>query len=197
MSVAPDTVKLVLNSLARITNGKGYRIDIDAGSDGLVPFSQTICFTDNTGPVSGWTTADPLLGTTDAKPRFMSESEYNLGKDQIYIGNPFINYPSREMEVKLIKKFNGQYCISVKTDFWTRLYYMDINTFYISKIEEDFRVTLFKDYKNVSGVAFPHSITINMHMLLNETPYMTTTNTVTGITTDEAIDSSIYNFPEN
>lgn len=206
MSFARDTVKIVLSSLTRITNGKGYRIDVDAGPDGLVPFSQTTCFTDNTGPVSGWTTSpDPFTGrgTIDATPpRLMAEYEYAEGKDQIYIGNPFINYPSRETEVKLINKFNGQYCISVKRNLWAKkFYYIDINTFYISKIEEEdgLKVTLFKDYKNVSGLAFPHSISINIYMpfRLKDGPYMTTTNTVTGITTDEVIDSSIYNFPED
>lgn len=218
MSFSPNMGASVLNfnSLTRITNGKGYRIDKEI--DGLQGSSQTICYTDNTGPVSGWITPplllqinEPSQTAVDAKPLSMSEYEYNIGKDQIYIGNPFINYPSREMDVKLVKKFNGQYCISIKTDFWTRLYYIDINTFYISKIEERYEtkvgglfdleagkvVTQFKDYKNVSGVIFPHSVVINTYSIGNETTAMTTTNIVTGITVNEPIDNSIYNFPED
>ena len=142
----------------------------------------------------------------------MSEQEYNTGKDLIYIGNPFINYPSQEMKVKLIKKFNGQYCIGVKTNYWTRLYYLDINTFYITRIEELMArglksVTIFKDYNNVSGVVIPYSITTKLYGRMglaiaeifegenidlfdealigqdpNEKPLTTTTRKVTNIT---------------
>ncbi|OJY83619.1 MAG: hypothetical protein BGP13_13585 [Sphingobacteriales bacterium 40-81] len=234
----PETVKLSVNSLTRITNGKGYRRDIESETEGVKTI-QSECFTDNTGQISGWTTAPPMPGITeiakgdfepmsDTKPRSMSEQEYNAGKDQIYVGNPFINYPSKGMEVKLIKKFNGQYCIGVKTDFWARLYYIDITTFYITKIEENGMggtkgVTIFKNYKNVSGIVFPHSIAINTYMprgmadalfghgasdlfdnpataqnpKKDETPYIIMISTVTGITVNEPIDSSIYNFPED
>lgn len=234
----PDAVKLSTISLIRITNGKGYRNDIEAETAGL-KMSQSACFTDNTEQISGWTTAPPMpelaetsnndFGTAnEAKPRAMSEQEYNAGKDQIYIGNPFINYPSQEMEVKLIKKFNGQYCIGVKTSFWARLYYLDINTFYISKIEENGMmgvksVTIFKDYKNISGVFFPHITTINTYLPRGtgdllwghggsdlfdepltaqnpkkaEPPYMTMTSIVTSLIINKPIDSGIYNFPED
>lgn len=92
-----------------------------------------------------------------------------------------------------------------------RLYYIDINTFYISKIEERYEtkvgglfdleagkvVTQFKDYRKVSEVVFPYSVTINMYNIGNETSASTTINTVTGVTVNEPIDNSIYNFPED
>ena len=223
----PDSVKFTTNSLVRITNGKGYRSDNEIDKDGF-KLSGASCFTDNTGDVSGWV----MNGATNkGKPRTMSEQEYNAGKDGIYIGSPFINYPSQEMEVALLKKFNGQYCISIKTGFWARLYYLDINTFYISRIEENaamgYRyVTIFRDYRNISGIAFPHHIAINKYppkgmgdimfghgatdwfddpLSLSEQnpkekanpPSSTVASTVTGITVNEPIDSSIYNFPED
>lgn len=203
----PDTEKLSTNSLIRIINENGYHKDNEINEDGF-EVSGSSYFTDNTGEVSGWIMSG---ATNEAKPRTMSEQEYNAGKDGIYIGSPFINYPSQEMEVALLKKFNGQYCISVKTDFWTRLYYIDINTFYISKIEERYEtkvgglfdleagkaVTQFKDYRKVSEVVFPYSVTINMYNIGNETSASTTINTVTGVTVNEPIDNSIYNFPED
>ncbi|PVD50654.1 hypothetical protein DC498_18850 [Terrimonas sp.] len=238
MSIPPDTGKVVLNSLTRITNGKGYRKDTDAGADGSTSFSQTECFTDNTGSVSGWTTAPPLPGMnemmngqseteTGTKPREMSEYEYNYGKDQIYIASPFINYPSSEIVIKFVKKFNGQYCILVNIGLVIRFYYLDINTFYVSRIEESGMmgiktVTIFEDYKNVSGIVFPHSVTTNGYypkgmgdMLMghggtdflddplsvkpkkDEKPDMVITTTVKSIEINQAIDNTIYNFPQN
>ncbi|MBX2925152.1 MAG: hypothetical protein KF816_17515 [Melioribacteraceae bacterium] len=107
----PEAVKVSVNSLTRITNGKGYRRDIESETGG-VKMVQSECFTDNTGQISGWTTAPPMPEIAeiakgdfetmnDTQPRAMSEYEYNAGKDQIFVGNPFINYPSKGMEALL------------------------------------------------------------------------------------------------
>lgn len=80
--------------------------------------------------------------TNEAKPRTMSEQEYNAGKDEIYIGSPFINYSSQEMEVALLKKFNGQYCISVKTDFWTGSTILILTHFISVKLKRDMKQKL-------------------------------------------------------
>lgn len=223
----PDTEKLSTNSLIRIINENGYHKDNEINEDGF-EVSGSSYFTDNTGEVSGWIMSG---ATNEAKPRTMSEQEYNAGKDGIYIGSPFINYPSQEMEVALLKKFNGQYCISIKTDSWARLYYLDIKTFYISRIEENVAigsrsVIIFRDYRNISGIAFPHHIAINVYPPKGmgdimfgyggtdwfdeaqslpgqkpkekaNPPSSTAASTVTGITVNEPIDSSIYNFPED
>lgn len=86
----PDTEKLSANSLIRIINENGYHKDNEIDEDGF-EVSGSSYFTDNTGEVSGWIMSG---ATNEGKPRTMSEQEYNAGKDEIYIGSPFINYPS-------------------------------------------------------------------------------------------------------
>ena len=52
-----DAGKLSVNSLERITNGKGYRKDVTSEA-GELKLSQTECYTDNTGQISGFTSSN-------------------------------------------------------------------------------------------------------------------------------------------
>jgi hypothetical protein len=71
-------------------NGKGYKMDVEMMGSVI-----TTCFNDK----EGWT-VNPMMGSTT--PTVMPEIQYKAGKEQIFIGAPFLNYAEKGYKVELM-----------------------------------------------------------------------------------------------
>jgi hypothetical protein len=70
-------------------NGKGYKMDIEVMGSVI-----TTCFNDK----EGWT-INPMMGNSSAVS--LPESQYKAGKDQIFIGAPFVFYAEKGYKAEL------------------------------------------------------------------------------------------------
>lgn len=173
-----------------LLNGKGYKSEIDFGP--LVVLTE--CFTD----VGGWI-INPFSGNND--PKVMTASQYNAGKDQIYIGGaPFTKYKEMGYKAELVghEKLGevNTYKIKLTTQKnLTSFHYFDSATGYLIKsvIQEDALgqkveiVKLYSDYKIADGIRIPYKVTIFKNEGALEIP-----GTVSKVEVNKPLDISLF-----
>lgn len=106
-------------------NGKGTRMDIEIGGYNIIS-----CYTDK----EGWS-INTMIGNTSAE--IMPPDQYNLGKDQIIIGGPFINYAEKGYKVELmgIDSVANAYKIKfISPDSIYSVCFFDPRTFYLLQV---------------------------------------------------------------
>jgi len=144
-------------------NGKGTRQDID-----IMGSIMTTCYSNN----GGWST-NPFMGS--GMPEDMPEAQYNAGKDNIYIGAPFIDFASKGYTAELTgtENVSGVNAYKIKMtspDNVTNTYYFDSETYYMLKSIEQAEmqgsmvdnVMIFSDYQNIDGYLMPCKIDMDM-----------------------------------
>jgi hypothetical protein len=147
-----------------ILNGKGMKQDMD-----IMNTTMTTCFTDK----GGWS-INPMAGSNT--PEDMPAEQYNTGKEQIFIGAPFINYTEKGYKAELL----GNESVGTVSAFKIKLtspenasatYFFDPTTFFLIKSIQQAEMqgqmvnneTTYSDYKETeTGYYMPYKMEISM-----------------------------------
>jgi hypothetical protein len=122
-----NTVEVMGNESASTTvivNGKGEKIKSDFNGETMIQ-----CYTDK----GGWM-INPMSGSSDAVA--MPNEQYKSGKNQINIGESFMDYAAKGNKVELLGKEKLQNANAFKikvttTDSLSVMYYIDTATYYV------------------------------------------------------------------
>ena len=173
-------------------NGKGMRTDIEIGG-----FNITSCYTDK----GGWS-INTMKGNNSAE--IMPPAQYNLGKDQIIIGGPFINYAEKGYKVELLGTDTVAYVNSYKIKFTSpdsisSVYFFDTKTFYLIQAESQSvavgqiveSITNYSDFRQTDGYTIPYKMELDLArgQYVNEM-------TVTKVELNKPVDELIFKKPE-
>lgn len=144
-------------------NGKGYKQEIEINGAAI-----TSCYTDK----DGWS-INPMTGSTSAVP--MQENEYKTGKDQIYIGAPFIYVKEKGYQTELLgnEKVGDANAYKIKItspDSIATVYFFDTESYLLLRSiqQTDMQgqmmdnIITFSDYKETDGYAQPYKMEINI-----------------------------------
>jgi hypothetical protein len=171
-------------------NGIGLRQDMEFMSSVI-----TNCFNDK----EGWS-INPYMGGTDAEA--MPESQYKAGKNQIFIGAPFIFYAEKGFKAELlgdeaVGSVNAHKIKLTSPDSISVNYYFDpTNNFLLQTVQQvDMQgqqmenTTTFSDYRQVSGISQPYKTVIDMGGQFEMTL------TVDSVLINKPVDPSIFIKP--
>jgi hypothetical protein len=140
-----------------ILNGKGMRMDIEIGGFNIIS-----CYTEK----EGWS-INTMIGNSSAE--IMPPAQYNLEKDQIIIGGPFINYAEKGYKVELLGTDTVANVNSYKIKFTSpdsilSIYFFDTKTFYLVKAVSQTvavgqiveSITNYSDFRQTDGYTIPY-----------------------------------------
>lgn len=172
-------------------NGKGMRTDIE-----IAGYIITSCYTDK----EGWS-INTMTGNISAE--IMPPDQYNLGKDQIVIGGPFINYKEKGYKVELLGTVDvaNVNCYKIKfisPDSILSVYFFDTRTFYLVKAVSQVVsmgqivecTTNYSDFRQADEYAIPYK----MEMFVAQ-QYLNEMN-VTKVELNKPVDELIFKIPE-
>jgi len=111
-------------STSVVLNGKGAKTKTDFNGQSMIQ-----CYTDK----GGWA-INPMSGSSDATA--MPQEQYNMGKNQIYIGQTFMDYAAKGNKVELLGKEklenNDVFKIKVtSSDNNTTVYYINATSYFV------------------------------------------------------------------
>lgn len=169
-------------------SGKGVKMELDMMGSLVVN-----CITEQ----GGWT-INPFMGSST--PEDIPEDQYNSAKYQIVVAGPFINYKEMGFKAELAgdKTVGDIKAVVVKLtspEDKVSEHLFDTNSGYLIQTIEDGdmgeNITTFSDYKEIDGLATPHSIEMNAaggQAFINAT--------VEKVEVNVPVDESIFNRPE-
>ena len=144
-------------------NGKGYKSEIDIQGSSIIS-----CFNDK----EGWS-VNPFMG--GGSPETMPEAQYKTGKDQIFIGAPFVYYAEKGYKAELagnetVGDINAVKIKMTSPDNITVQYFFDPATGYLVRSIQQVdmqgssvdNIMTFSDYKDVEGFPHPHKLNMNI-----------------------------------
>lgn len=142
-------------------NGKGMRMDVE-----IAGYTITSCYTDK----NGWS-INTMIGNNSAV--IMPPAEYNLGKEQIVIGGPFVNYAEKGYKAELLgtDTLTSAYKIKFTSpDNILSVYYFDPRTFYLlQEISHSVAMgqiiestTYYSDYRQTDGYTIPYKTELSL-----------------------------------
>lgn len=170
-------------------NGKGMRTNIEIAGYNIIS-----CYTDK----EGWS-INTMIGESSAK--IMPPAQYNLGKDQIIIGSPFINYAEKGYKVELLGTDTVVNAYKIKftsPDSILSVYFFDTRTFYlvqavsqsvaVGQIVES--IANYSDFRQTDGYTIPYKTELYVGgQYANEMK-------VTKIELNKPVDELIFKKPE-
>jgi hypothetical protein len=143
-----------------IVDGVGYKSEVEFNGAKIVQ-----CFTDK----GGWM-INPMAGAATATP--MPDDAYNIGKDQIYVGDPLYNYADKGSKVELLSKDGTAYKIKLTTkEKVEQTYLIDSTTFLVTSVaskgkmqDQDVDITTkLSDYRKTDlGLTEPYAIDVDL-----------------------------------
>jgi hypothetical protein len=191
--VLEGTIDVMGNSgpMKMITlNGKGFKSEIDIQGSSIVS-----CFNEK----EGWS-VNPFMGV--GSPETMPEAQYKTGKDQIFVGAPFVFYAEKGYKAELAgnEKIGDINALKIKMtspDNTVVLYLFDPATGYlIRSIQQvDMQGSMvdntmtFSDWKDVEGFPQPHKLSINIGGQFDMTM------TISKVEYNKPIDAAIFTKP--
>ena len=144
-------------------NGKGNKMEMD-----MMGSLVTNCVNEK----EGWM-INPFMGGSTAET--MPEPQYKAGRDQIFIGSPFLTYSENGYKAELlgnetIDNINAQKIKLTSPDNTTVTYYFDPATGYLIRSVQQAEmqgqtidnVMNYSDYQETDGYIQPHKMVINM-----------------------------------
>jgi hypothetical protein len=173
-------------------NWKGMRTDIEIGGFNIIS-----CYTEK----EGWS-INTMIGNSSAE--IMPPAQYNLGKDQIIIGGPFINYAEKGYKVELLGTDTVANVNSYKIKFTSpdsilSIYFFDTKTFYLVKAVSQTvavgqiveSITNYSDFRQTDGYTIPYKTELYLAggQYVNEM-------TVTKVELNRPVDELIFKKPE-
>ena len=173
-------------------NGKGMRTVIEIAGQNI-----TSCFTDK----EGWV-INTMTGNSSAE--IMPRAQYNLGKDQIIVGGPFINYAEKGYKVELrgtdiVANVNSYKIEFTSPDSILSVYFFDSKTFYLVRAVSQSvsmgqivpSITNYSDFRQTDGYTIPYKTEI----YLPEGQFVNDM-TVTKVELNKPVDELIFKKPE-
>jgi len=163
-------------------NGKGVKLELDMQGSTLVN-----CVTDQ----SGWT-INPFMG--DMSPVDLTEEQYNLAKEQIHIGAPFIYYEEKgyKAEVTGEETIGDAKTIRIKLtspDNIVSEHFFDRESGLLIRSVEPGEmgqnIAAFSDYREVKGYTMPYKVEVDAGG--QATIYATYTKVELNVPVDESI----------
>lgn len=146
-----------------VLNGKGSRQDIE-----IMGTTMTTCFTEK----DGWS-INPMAGSTSAVP--MPEAQYNAGKEQIFVGAPFVGFAEKGYKAEFLgtEAVDGANAYKVKMtspENVSATYFFDEATSLLVKAIQQAEMqgqmvdneTVFSDYRESGGILQPYKMVLNM-----------------------------------
>lgn len=174
-----------------VLNGKGAKQDIE-----IMGTTITSCYTDK----GGWS-INPMAGGASAEP--MPDAQYNSGKEQIFVGAPFVGYGDKGYKVEMLgtEAVDGADANKVKMtspDNISSVYYFDAATGLLVKSVAQAEMqgqmvdneTIFSDYREVEGMLQPFKMVLNM-----AGGQFVMTATMTKIEVNKPVDEAIFAKP--
>lgn len=165
--------------------GKGYRSDADINGSKI-----TQVYTDK----GGWS-INPFAGGTDAAP--MEDEQYQLGKDNIWVGGALLNYKANGYTAELMPKDSNNYPVKITAGKHVTTYYFDANTYLLNKItstafmqgQDTNVVTTLSNYQKTDfGYLAPYKIDLDMGQF--QLGYV-----VKSVTVNKDVDPKIFDMP--
>jgi hypothetical protein len=171
-------------------NGKGYKMEIEMNGSAIIT-----CFNEK----EGWS-VNPFVG--GSSPVTMSEAQFKAGKEQIYIGAPFIFYAEKGYKAELLGSealgdINAWKIKMTSPDSIAVMYFFDPATGYLLKNIQQSEmqgsmvdnIMTFSDYRNSNG--FPQPYKINMSV----GGQFEMTMTINKIEANKIVDEAIFAKP--
>jgi hypothetical protein len=142
-----------------LLQGKGFKTETDFQGSKIIQ-----CITDK----GGWS-INPMAGATEAMA--MPEEQYKGSKDQIFLGGALVDYAAKGNKIELLGKEENAYKIKVLNGTTESTYFIDGNTYYITKTTAkgemmgqpvEVVVTLSDHQKTDFGIVLPFSRNIDL-----------------------------------
>ena len=143
-----------------VLDGVGFKSVTDFNGTKIIS-----CFTDK----GGWM-VNPMAGAAEPTP--MSDDQYKLGKNQIYVGGALYDYAARGSKVELVGKDEKTYAIKLTTrDNTDSEYVIDSSTYLVKSMttkgkmqDQDVMITTtFSDYRKTDiGFLVPYAIDVDL-----------------------------------
>jgi hypothetical protein len=146
-----------------VLNGKGSRQDIE-----IMGATITSCFTET----DGWS-INPMAGGSSAET--MPQAQYDAGKEQIFVGAPFLGYAEKGYKVELLgtEAVDGANAYKIKMTSPSNVaatYFFDEATSLLVKAIQQSEMqgqmteneTFFSDYRDAGGMLQPFKMLMNM-----------------------------------
>lgn len=144
-------------------NGKGYKQEMEFMGSVI-----TNCFNDK----EGWS-INPMMG--GVSPETMPEAQYNIGKDQIYIGAPFIFYAEKGYKAELlgneaVGNVNANKMSLTPPEGNPIIYFFDPSSGYLLQTIQQIdmqgqmmeSIMSFSDYRKVNGITQPFKMMMDI-----------------------------------
>ncbi|MGA9783532.1 MAG: hypothetical protein WBQ52_15345, partial [Terracidiphilus sp.] len=142
-----------------LADGVGYKSAMEFNGTSIIQ-----CYTAK----GGWQ-VNPMAGAAD--PTAMSDDEYKVGKDQIYVGGPLYDYAAKGNKVELVPGDAGTYKIKLTTkDNTETTYVFDSKTFLIKSTVRKGQMqgqdvditTAYSDYRKTdTGYLLPYEMDLD------------------------------------
>ena len=143
-----------------VVNGKGYRSETEFNGQKIIRVVT------NKG---GWQ-INPMTGGTGAVA--LTDDEFKMNKDQLFIGDPLIGYKEKGIKAELLGKEGTSYKVkTTTTDSIETTYFIDGTTYFITKAVSSGSFqgqpvqisTAMSDYQKTDvGFVIPHNVSIDM-----------------------------------
>lgn len=165
--------------------GKGYLSQAEINGSKIIQ-----CYTDK----GGWS-INPFTGSTDASP--MPDEQYQVGKDELWIGGSLLNYATLGGKAELLGKDGNSYKIKVTTGKTEKTYFIDATTNLLTKMTQtvsmqgqtaDVTTTLSNYQKTDFGYLSPYKIDVDLGQI--QLAY-----TVKTLTINKDVDPKIFDMP--
>ena len=109
-------------NITYVVNGKGYRSETEFNGQKIISV-----VTDD----GGWQ-VNPMTGASNAVA--LSDDEFKMNKEQLFIGDPLIGYKTKGMKAELLPKEGTTYKVKMTSpDSLETTYFIDGTTYYITK----------------------------------------------------------------
>ncbi len=144
----------------------------------------------------GWQ-VNPMAGASDPTP--MTDEEYKMGKEQIYIGGPLYDYAAKGNKIELVGNNGDAYKIKLTTkDNVESTYIIDSTTFQVKTLMrkgqmqgQDVDITTnYSDYKKTdSGFILPYTVGVDFGGQFQ------LTIAVNKVEVNKTVDPAIFDMP--
>ena len=162
-SMSLDTSVQVMGNDAPSTtvvlDGVGYKTETDFNGTKIVQ-----CYTDK----GGWQ-VNPMGGAPE--PTAMTDDEYKIGKEQIRVGGPLLDYAAKGAKVELVSKDANAYKVKLTTkDNVDFTYVFDPSTYFVKSVttkgnmqgQEVELTTSYSDYRKTdTGFMVPYAMDVD------------------------------------
>lgn len=172
-------------------NGKGSKQEME-----IMGAVITTCYTDK----DGWS-INPMAGSTSAET--MPEAQYNSGKEQIFIGAPFVFYTEKGYKAELLgnEDVAGSNAYKIKLtspENVSAVYFFDAETALLTKTIQQAEMQgqmmeneiIYSDYRDTDGTLQPFKMEMSV-----AGGQFTMTSTITKVELNKPVDEAFFAKP--